>query len=267
MKRITGIAFGLATQALFLGTVYQLVRFLEGIPIGSRQGRLWIDVLLALQFAVLHSLLLLPSTRRAVTRRLSGAFYGCLFCVVTCTSLFGMFGLWRQSSVSLWHLEGTAAICMQGAFAAAWVGLVYSLHLTGLGYQTGWTPWWDWFRGRPARRRTFQPRSLYRWLRHPVYLSFLGLIWFTPAMTGDRMILALIWTPYIFIGSYLKDERLAFYVGAAYRVYASKVPGYPLMPSPLGRRLQPPRSAAAAVGAASAARVASAESTPCRQAA
>ena len=30
----------------------------------------------------------------------------------------------------------------------------------------------------PQERREFQPRGAYSFLRHPVYLSFLGLVWF-----------------------------------------------------------------------------------------
>lgn len=126
---------------------------------------------------------------------------------------------------------------MQAGFYGAWVGLFYSLYLSGLGYQTGLTPWWYWLRRQPQPRRQFEIRSLYRWLRHPIYLSFLGLIWFTPRMTWDHVLLTTIWTTYIFIGSYLKDERLAYYLGDSYRRYQEQVVGYPLMFfGPLGRR-------------------------------
>ena len=67
--------------------------------------------------------------------------------------------------------------------------------------------------------------------------SFLGLIWLTPQMTLDRAVLATLWTAYIFIGSRLKDARLEHYIGAAYREYESRVPGFPMMfAGPLGRR-------------------------------
>ena len=80
------------------------------------------------------------------------------------------------------------------------------------------------------------PRGAYHFFRHPVYLSFLGLVWFTPRMTLDHAVLTGIWTVYIFVGSYLKDRRLTYYLGDAYRAYQAKVPGYPLVPfGPLGK--------------------------------
>ena len=40
-----------------------------------------------------------------------------------------------------------------------------------------------------CRAAGFVERGAFRWLRHPVYLSFLGLIWFTPRMTLDHALL------------------------------------------------------------------------------
>ncbi len=84
-------------------------------------------------------------------------------------------------------------------------------------------------------------------MRHPGYLSFLGLTWFTPDMTIDRAILTGLWTVYIFAGSWFKDQRLVYYMGNMYREYQTRVPGYPgLFFSPLGRlKLAPPSGPAA----------------------
>jgi hypothetical protein len=43
------------------------------------------------------------------------------------------------------------------------------------------------------------------------------------------VLLASTLTTYIFVGSCLKDRRLEFFLGDAYRTYAAQVPGYPLM--------------------------------------
>jgi protein-S-isoprenylcysteine O-methyltransferase Ste14 len=150
---------------------------------------------------------------------------------------------WRTSSSVVWSLHGPAKAAVQCGFYGSWISLFYSLWLSGLGYQTGWTPWWHWVKRRPLPRREFRPRSLYHLLRHPVYLSFLGLIWFTPRMSLDHAVLTGIWTIYIFFGSYLKDERLAYYLGETYRSYQSRVAGYPLFPGQvLGRRRSTPQN-------------------------
>jgi protein-S-isoprenylcysteine O-methyltransferase Ste14 len=237
MRRLLGIVFGIGTQSLFAFTVWHLVWFLKGgIPAASARGNLVFDAGLAAQFAVPHSMLLLPAVRERLTRVIPSAFYGCFYCVVTCGCLLLMFGLWQPSAHVVWQFNGAARRAVQVAFVGSWVGLFYSLHLTGLGYQTGLTPWWHWLRGRPLPPRRFQPRGAYLWLRHPVYLSFLGLVWFTPDVTLDRAVLIGTWSFYIAIGSCLKDRRLAYYLGNRYREYQARVSGYPgIWFGPLGR--------------------------------
>lgn len=237
--RIFWICFGLGTHGLFVFTVCRLFPFLQNTGDVDRRllinlhlplGWLWFNALLAAQFAVVHSWLLWPATRKRLERFIPGPQYGCFFCLATCLGLLLTIELWQPGPFLLWNLQGTAGASVRLAFLGSWAALLYSLSLTGLGYQTGWTPWWAWVNGRPPPRRTFEPRSLYRWLRHPVYLSFLGLIWLTPAASADRAALIAVWTVYIFVGSYLKDRRLLHYTGEVYRRYQARVPGYPLMP-------------------------------------
>ena len=243
-RRVFGIALGIGVHGLFLFAVWELFWFLrDGLPDQSggsfpqAAGSMAIDALLSLQFAVIHSLLLLPSTRTRITRHLPGAWYGLLFCAATSICLLVQFGFWRGSSIEIWRLEGWSGAATQLCFYLSWIVLLYSISLTGLGYQTGFTPWWHWLRDKPLPRRGFATHSLYRWLRHPVYFSFLGLIWFTPHMTLDHAVLTGTWTVYVVVGSCLKDRRMAFYIGEPYREYCRRVPGYPLMPfGPLAKR-------------------------------
>ena len=245
MARGFGIAFGVFTHVLFGWTVSRLFPFLQGTSHGlltawaARLPLPWYacNALLAAQFVVPHSWLLHPATRNRLERWVPGPFYGCLFCVVTCLGLLTAIECWQPQPSALWRFHGTANLVVRLAFLACWPALIYSLSLTGLGYQTGFTPWWAWLMRRRPPRRQFEPRGAYLWLRHPVYLSFLGLVWLTPTMTLDRAVLTAVWTVYIFVGSHLKDRRLEFYIGEPYRRYQEQVAGYPFMlTGPLARR-------------------------------
>jgi protein-S-isoprenylcysteine O-methyltransferase Ste14 len=228
IRRIGGWSFGIITHAVFAATVWRLFLFLQDTRYETTAGSLLADILLALQFAVPHSVLLHPATRRRLDRLIPSAMYGCFYTLVTCGTLWVAFAYWRHSPLCLWNLSGWSAKLASAGFLASWGALFYSLSLTGLGWQTGLTPWWHWVRRLPPPKREFNPKGAYQWLRHPVYLSFMGLLWFTPCMTLDRAILTAIWTAYLFYGSYLKDERLAFYMGEKYSRYQAQVPGYPL---------------------------------------
>ena len=239
--RTAGIAFGVATHLLFLATVWFLYEFLSRMPGAPSKHALLVDAGLSLQFAVTHSLWLWPPVRQRLGRWISRSFYGCCFCVLTCLSLGLTFWQWRTVPVVIWQTSGLAAVVMQGGFLGSWAALFYSLALTGLGYQTGLTEWLCWVRRQPLPRRTFAPRGVYFVLRHPVYLSFMGLLWFTPKMTLDHALLTGLWTTYIFVGSWLKDHRLAYYLGESYRAYSAQVPGYPgMLFGPLARWQAPP---------------------------
>ena len=229
MRRLLGIAFGGATQGLFLGTLWPLYRFLHNDFADAPGGSLWIDGALAVGFAAPHSVLLYPPTRKFVTRWLPSELYGCLFCLVTCASLLLQFSLWRGSQTVVWAWPESIQPAIRAGFFCSWGLTFYSLWLTGLEYQTGLGPWWRWVRGKPAPRREFSPRGAYRYLRHPTYLSFLGLVWFTPVLTADRVVLIAVWTTYVFIGSYLKDRRLVQVLGDPYVQYMREVPAYPLI--------------------------------------
>lgn len=238
LQRTCGITFGFANQLLFLIAVWYLFWFLRDGSLNARHDH-WIlyDSGLAILFAVAHSVMLVPTTRRYLSNWIPSAFYDSVFCVVTCATLLALFLAWRTSESSVWHLTGWAESAIRLPFYASWAALFYSLSLTGLGYQNGWTPFYYWLRRQPSPRREFKPRGAYKLIRHPVYLSFLGLVWFTPHMTLDHAVLTGIWTAYIFYGSFLKDQRLERLIGQPYRQYQANVPGYPLVPAgPLARR-------------------------------
>ena len=232
-----GISYGFGNQLLFAITVWFLFWFLRDGPTSPSHAH-WIiqDCCLAIFFAVTHSLMLVPSTKKYLSKWIPSAFYDSVFCTVTCLSLLLMFFAWRSSEFAVWRATGMTEQWIRAGFYLSWLALFYSLALTGLGYQNGWTPFYYWLRGQKAPRREFKPRGAYKLIRHPVYLSFLGLVWFQPNMTLDHAALTAIWTGYIFYGSFLKDRRLQYFIGQPYKEYQQRVPGYPLMiAGPLGR--------------------------------
>ncbi len=229
LPRLCGLAFGAGTQLLFIWTAYQLFLFLREPRETGRAFNPWSDLLLAIFFAWPHSVLLYPTVQKRIKAYLHPYLLGCLHCLTTCISLLMLFPLWTVSQGGLWDMHGWSANLMLAGFYGSWIALLYSLWLSGMGYQTGLLPWLYWVRGVKAPRREMNFAGAFRLMRHPVYLSFLGLIWFTPHMTWDHVILTSVWTIYIYIGSYLKDRRLLHYIGQPYREYAQKVPGFPLI--------------------------------------
>jgi len=80
--------------------------------------------------------------------------------------------------------------------------------------------------------RPFVLQSVYQFLRHPVSLSFLGLVWLVPVVTLDRAGLIGIWAVFISVGGVRKDRRLLFYIGDEYRRYEVDVPSGTALTAP-----------------------------------
>ena len=229
LARSCGIVFGIGTQMLFLWTVVHLFLFLRFGSTQSYRHGLLVDCILSIGFALPHSLLLAPPIQKRMKSWIPSGLVGCVHCSVTCVTLLWMFQSWSLHPTVLWRATGFVEMAILCGFYGSWVALFYSLVITGMGYQTGLTQWWYWMRRQRPPQRVFIESGPYRWMRHPIYMSFLGLIWLTPTMTLDHALLTAMWTAYIYAGSYAKDQRMLRFVGAEYREYASRVSGLPLI--------------------------------------
>jgi protein-S-isoprenylcysteine O-methyltransferase Ste14 len=232
--------FGITTQVAFAVTVPFLIWFMlwgasESV-VSATWSDVFVDVGLILAFAIPHSIFLAPPLRRVFNRVMPRELFGCWFCLVSCVTLAALFIGWRSLPGELWHVSGAAGEGVVMVMAGlAWLALLYSMWLGGLGYQTGATGLIAWLRRQPEPRRTMCRRGAYQYLRHPIYLSFLLIAWITPVMTTAHLLLSIGLTVYIAVGSWLKDRRLTMFIGDEYRVYMAEVPGFPLVPvGPLG---------------------------------
>jgi len=229
LTRICGIAFGIGTQLFFLWTVVQLFLFLRYGGTQNYQHGLIVDCFLSFGFALPHSLLLAPPIQKRMKRWMPSELLGCVHCSVTCLTLLILIQNWGLHSTVLWKASGYVEWAIIAGFYGSWIALFYSLYITGMGYQTGLTQWLYWLKRERPPKRVFVESGAYRWMRHPIDMSFLGLIWFTPTMTLDHAVLTGIWTVYIYVGSYAKDQRMLRFIGVPYREYASRVPGLPFI--------------------------------------
>jgi len=66
-------------------------------------------------------------------------------------------------------------------------------------------------------------RGIYRWVRDPFLLSGLVIIWLTPIMTVNLLVIYLLTTIYLYLGSLHWESRLIAQFGDEYREYQRRV--------------------------------------------
>lgn len=66
--------------------------------------------------------------------------------------------------------------------------------------------------------------GLYKYVRHPLYSAGLVVLWLTPVMTINRLVLYLCLTLYIFIGVIFEERKLIREFGQDYLDYKSRTP-------------------------------------------
>ncbi len=66
--------------------------------------------------------------------------------------------------------------------------------------------------------------GFYRWVRHPLYLLGLLILWLTPAMTRNLLVAYVSLTAYLIIGAMFEERKLLREFGAAYAEYRARTP-------------------------------------------
>ena len=92
-------------------------------------------------------------------------------------------------------------------------------------------------RGRPPPHSPFVVRGAYQWVRHPLYLFMLVLIWSVPAATLDRLLFDVLWTVWTVAATRWEERDLVAGFGDDYRRYQRTVPMLLPWRGPAGRAL------------------------------
>jgi len=129
-----------------------------------------------------------------------------------------------------------ATLALHGLYLGSWALLLYATFLINHFDLFGLRQAWLAFRRRDNHELKFVTPTLYRIVRHPIYVGWLGIFWFTPVMTVTHVLLALGVTGYILVGIKLEERDLEA-IHPEYAQYKRKVPA--LIPT-LGRRLTQP---------------------------
>jgi len=208
----------------------------------SHAARLAWDSLLCVAFFLQHSGMIRSGVRERIARWVPRIYYPAFYSIASGTALCALILLWQPTDQLLVRLQGPArwlSVCLSVLGVAGFGWGIRSLH--------GFDPFGALslkahLHGAPPSSAAFVARGPYRYVRHPLYLCMLLLIWSAPRLSTDRLLFKVLWTAWVVVGIKLEERDLLVEFGETYRRYQRRVPM--LIPSPRVFRRHTPSDAA-----------------------
>ncbi|MGE3164493.1 MAG: isoprenylcysteine carboxylmethyltransferase family protein [Planctomycetota bacterium] len=187
-----------------------------------------VNLVLLVQFPLLHSFLLTPRGRhwlaRTVPQRYARELVPTAYTTITALQLGLLFLGWSPSGLTIFEFPTSVQCAFAVAFLGAWVLLLRSMWDAGLSLQTGSLGWCALYRGVAPKYPRLPTQGLFRVCRQPIYLSFTLITWLGPAWSADKVMVASILTAYCVLAPLLKEQRFSKLYGAEFAAYRAQVP-------------------------------------------
>ena len=205
----------------------------------SDGARLALDAVLCLVFFLQHSGMVRRGAKQWITQWVDAIYLPAVYAIASGLALLVLVLLWQPTGDVLYCLYGPARWLLAGLAGAAIAGLAWGVYSLPGFDPLGTRPLISELRRASPPPSEFAVRGPYRFVRHPLYLFALVLIWAAPCPSTDRFLFNVLWTIWIIVGTRLEERDLVRDFGQTYREYQQAVPM--LVPTPrfLWRRKQP----------------------------
>jgi methanethiol S-methyltransferase len=234
MSRIVIFVYGIVSYAIALAVFVYGVGFiggfitpttLDGVPKVPLGQALLIDVGMLLAFAVQHSGMARPAFKKWWKRIVPEAAERSTYVLVSSLAMVALFLYWQPIGGVVWSAPlGIARSSIIGLYLFGWVLLLYTTFLIDHFDLFGLKQVWRRLGERTYRAPVFHTPSLYKLVRHPLYIGWLTIFWAAPTMTVAHLVFAVITTAYILIAIRWEEHDLESAFGEVYVEYKSRTP-------------------------------------------
>ena len=137
---------------------------------------------------------------------------------------------WQPMQGVVWEVQSSAvATTLWALYGLGWLIIVFSSLLINHFDLFGTRQVWMHLRGKEYTHLPFRVPSLYKFVRHPLYVGWLLAFWVTPTMTVGHLVFSIANTVYILIAIQFEERNLIEY-HSEYADYRRRVPS--LVPFP-----------------------------------
>jgi methanethiol S-methyltransferase len=233
-RRISIFAFGVLSYAIFFLVFLYAVGFmtnwlvpksLDSGPAPGAGAALLVNFALLGGFALQHSVMARPAFKRWWTRIVPSEAERSVYVLASSLAMIAMFAFWQPLPGVVFEIDHPAARAI--AYAVCGLGCLLVLYSTFLidhfdlfGLRQSWLA----LRGKPYAHRPFRTPSLYRYVRHPLYVGWLLFFWATPVMTVGHLLMAIGTTGYILVAIVFEERDLLVHFGEDYRAWRARTP-------------------------------------------
>jgi protein-S-isoprenylcysteine O-methyltransferase Ste14 len=233
MGGLVSVVYGGAAYTLFLGTILYAIAFIGNLPApktidsgtpGPLALALIVDTALLGLFAVQHSVMARPAFKRWWSAMVPDPVERSTYVIFSSLALVLLFWQWQPMLQPVWSVaDRTGVLAFHAVFWAGWALVLLSTFLINHFELFGLRQVWCRLIGRTLPPPAFRTPSLYRHVRHPLYLGFLLAFWSTPVMTMGHLLFAAATTGYILVAIQLEERDLIAIFGDRYRRYREQV--------------------------------------------
>lgn len=226
--------YGSISYAIFFGVFLYNAAFLaneivpktidSGTP-GSLGAALLVNLALLAAFAVQHSGMARPAFKRWLTQVVAEPIERATYVLASSVLFIAFFEFWRPMPELVFQIETPALrMAMWGLFIVGILTVLYSTFLIDHFDLFGLRQVVLYFRGKEYEHKRFSHPSLYRFVRHPLYVGWFLTFWVTPDMTQGHLLLAIVTSAYMLLAIPLEERDLLSILGDDYREWRERTP-------------------------------------------
>ncbi len=188
-------------------------------------GALAWDAGLSIAFFAQHSIMIRRTVKARLARLFPAHYLAAIYAITSGVVLGAVSLLWQPTGSRLATVERPVRVAALALVALALAGFGWGIATLRRSFDPlGIRAIRAHRRGRPDRPPALVARGPYRWVRHPLYLFALVILWAPVDPGADRLLLAALWSAWIVAGTLLEERDLVAEMGEPYRAYQRAVP-------------------------------------------